>query len=579
MRWYNSRRYQVLATQLGRGKPTSDVRHGLLVIQIDGLGYAHLKEAMAQGYAPYLRHLVEREGCHLMEWRSGIPSTTPAVQAGIMYGNNWDIPSFRWYEKASDQSMEMKVPALARRLQRRIARGRTGLVSGGASYGNMMDGGARLTLLTVAALSTKRFFENVRGVGWLVLFLLNPIRLARILLISIWEYLRNVGERIASHFRPGRRRTLDVLSPFLQTLVNVVMQEVETFGVMLDMYVGMPSIYVNYLGYDEISHHEGPLHPESLRVLRSIDRRVREIDRARQQFSRRPYHFVILSDHGQSPSIPFSTLYGCTLGEYIRTQLGNHMVLDEHAEETPTRKIATQHLKDELDGVEANLSERGRRLLQTIRRYLNERLPPDPELGWDLERRGDIVVRSSGPLAHIYFNLTPHKMNVSETLIMYPELIRNLVDHPGIGLVIGQEGDKAVIATQRGVQQISESQFQPGHSLAGLSDPPYVIEQLARLLSFPHSGDLVILGAWNSKGEVICFEEQSATHGGIGGEQDRPFLLLPAGIRPPLDPIRSAEEVYPFLVRLAFPTLMLPAPRSESNEKDAKTVVTSLGAE
>ena len=30
---------------------------------------------------------MEEEGYRLLQWRSGIPSTTPAAQAGIMYGN------------------------------------------------------------------------------------------------------------------------------------------------------------------------------------------------------------------------------------------------------------------------------------------------------------------------------------------------------------------------------------------------------------------------------------------------------------------------------------------------------------
>ena len=41
-----------------------------------------------------------REGTHrLVEWHTGIPSTTPASQAGILHGAAQHVPAFRWYEK------------------------------------------------------------------------------------------------------------------------------------------------------------------------------------------------------------------------------------------------------------------------------------------------------------------------------------------------------------------------------------------------------------------------------------------------------------------------------------------------
>src|SRR6266446_925903 len=74
-------------------------RRGFIGIQIDGLGYYVLKGALGRRYTPFLRKLVRRRGWKLHRYRVGLPATTPASQLGIFYGDNYDIPGFRWYEK------------------------------------------------------------------------------------------------------------------------------------------------------------------------------------------------------------------------------------------------------------------------------------------------------------------------------------------------------------------------------------------------------------------------------------------------------------------------------------------------
>ncbi len=58
---------------------------------------------------------------------------------------------------------------------------------------------------------------------------------------------------------PAPRLTL--IKPVLQVLTNVFLPEIQTFGVLLDVYRGMPSVYVNYYGYDEVAHGDGALGP------------------------------------------------------------------------------------------------------------------------------------------------------------------------------------------------------------------------------------------------------------------------------------------------------------------------------
>jgi hypothetical protein len=334
----------------------------------------------------------------------------------------------------------------------------------------------------------------------------------------------------------------------LQTLSNVLLGEIVTFGVLLDVYRGMPAIYANFYGYDEVAHHDGPLGQDALRALRRIDRRIREIDRIRRLY-RPDMDLLILSDHGMTPSTPFRAATGQSLGQFVAQCISTSVVSDESdranahgtwADLTPDGRL---WLLDELDGIEPHLSSRGKRLLHALRRRIRERTPPSPDLGWDLARGSDVVVRSSGGLAHIYFNVTPERMDVSEVAILYPELIDALNDHPAIGLVLGAEQGRPVAITAHGTGLLDARQLP-----IGLPNPEQAISDLTRLLSFPHSGDLVLLGAWNPQGGMVTFEDQAATHGGIGGPQDYPFFITPPGAAFDLSSVTNAEQVYPFFV-------------------------------
>ena len=43
--------------------------------------------------------MIEEDGYVLSPVDCGLPSQTSACQAGIMFGDNYDIPAFRWYDK------------------------------------------------------------------------------------------------------------------------------------------------------------------------------------------------------------------------------------------------------------------------------------------------------------------------------------------------------------------------------------------------------------------------------------------------------------------------------------------------
>ncbi len=541
--WVSGRRYDVLARRIGL-TPTGEAavaQRRFILIQIDGLAYDFLVQALALGHTPTLQRLIG-QGYRLQRWRCGLPSSTPAVQAGLLYGNNWDIPAFRWYEKAERFAPMCKFPPHVERIQARVSANRRGILAGGASYTNMFDGDARLALFTLSAMGRHRFFEQLRGLGWALLFLLNPWSTLRTIAVALWELLRDFARTFARWVRGGFRERLRLIRPFLQVLTNIIFGEIQTFGLRLDVYRGMPAIYANFYGYDEVAHGEDPTGPEALRSLRRIDRHLRAIERMRRIYWP-DTELYVCSDHGMSRATPFAARNGQTLGEFVAAHAQASVLTDEpHAE--PDR--AGQELKfllDELDGIESHLSRRGQRLVQALRRWLLRRAPVEPETPWDFDRGGDVIVRGSGSLAHVYFNVTPEPMDVSEIAILYGDLLDALAHHPDIGLVLGRESGRPVVVTSNGTGDVMADRLP-----RGLADPEQVAADLARLVSFPHSGDLVLLGAWNAEGRIITFEDQAAAHGGIGGPQEYPFFLTPPGAPLDLSTVVNACQLYPYFM-------------------------------
>jgi hypothetical protein len=323
---------------------------------------------------------------------------------------------------------------------------------------------------------------------------------------------------------------------------NSILGEIQTFGVMLDVYRGMPAIYANFYGYDEVAHDSGPLGREALSALRRIDGQIRKIERVRRNYWP-DMDLYILSDHGLSESVPFRERSGQSLEEFVADHVQATVAPQEGDVPDADAGDPAGFLLDELAGIEAHLSPRGQRMTQRLRRVIGGDDLAAPDESGDLGNSSDVIVRCSGNLAHLYFNVTRERMEVSEIAILYPELLRGLSQHPDIGLVLGVQDGRAVQISTRGAAGLSHAQLP-----AGLSHPEHTAAELQRLLRFPSSGDLVLLGAWDAQGRVVTFESQAATHGGVGGPQDEPFFLSQVGSTLNLSEVGNARELYPYFM-------------------------------
>ena len=553
--FYYSKKFAMLTRRFGLPRAReNDPARGFVVLETDGLSHYHLMQAIEAGYMPYLASQLRRGRLQAARWRCGLPSTTPAAQAGIMFGNNYDIPGFRWYEKESGTSVVCKLPSSSTMLRKRISGPQPGILRGGSSYFNMFDGEASLSLFTLSSFNRERIFATSRGLGFLLLFILNPFRTVRLILLSFWEYVSDVAQRAVGRLRREERLPFQGIFPLLRVVSSVIFREVQTFAVLMDIYRGVPAIYTTYYSYDEIAHHYGfDSRPVRL-ALRELDRCIHQIDRLRRARITRDYDLIVLSDHGQTPSEPFSRLFGQTLGQYIRRLLGEGLVLQEHSGDEQQSVFQARYLLQELQGIEDRLAEPLAIIARRVRRLVSERTRiTEEEPILNLTRRCDVVVKNSGSLAHVYLNVSPRRLQISDISALFPDLVVTLASHPGIWLVIGLEGSDVLVFSRGGVLSLHDDgtlSMEGNDPLQDLMEPEKARRELRTLARYPHSGDLILLGRYDPQtNTVVCFEDQWASHGGLGGSQDYPFIVYPPHLGWDMAQVNNARDLYAYFAR------------------------------
>ncbi|NLF00178.1 MAG: alkaline phosphatase family protein, partial [Anaerolineales bacterium] len=298
-----------------------------------------------------------------------------------------------------------------------------------------------------------------------------------------------------------------------------------------------------------MAHKAGPDRSAAFEALRIIDRAIRQVNRMRVRYRRREYDLYIMSDHGNTPSVPFSWVHEGTLGDAIRAQIGEPINLVELVGAHLDSSEHARFMLDEVRGIERRLSPRLRRISASARLYVRRRLLTPGGSDYNLSRQGDIVVSANGPLAHIYFNVADRPLDLAEVLLLYPQLVDALLSTPGIGVVAGRAERRTVIlAPGSGVLTIGPTgrHLDGQHPLDSFGDVAYAEAQLHRLVQFPHAGDLVVLGGMLPDGRVVTFEKQLATHGSLGGTQLQAFVARPPECPLAINTLDDPEALYTY---------------------------------
>jgi hypothetical protein len=101
--------------------------------------------------------------------------------------------------------------------------------------------------------------------------------------------------------------------------------------------------------------------------------------------------------------------------------------------------------------------------------------------------------------------------------------------------------------TSRGVHYLAEDRVEGTDPLAPFS--PNAPAHLRRSDGFEHVADIMVGSFYDPELEQGCaFEELISFHGGLGGPQTQPFLLYPAELPIPSEPIVGAARVHEVLI-------------------------------
>lgn len=493
---------------------------GLLVVQIDGLSLPVLGEALRGGRAPTLARLVRDGAATLRPWRPLLPPTTPASQAGILHGHNDRIAGFRWYEKDSARLLVANRPDDAAEILRQVSDGQGLLVDDGASIGNLVTGDAPRSYLTMATIAEAAPADDERRMRGFFVTTVNYIRMLVLMAGEVVKELYQAERQRGRSVEPRMHRSLHFAVERAAT--NVALRTISTALVIEEMYAGAPSIYVDFTGYDTIAHHCGPERVESIDALEGIDRAIGTLLKAGRH-TRREYRMVVLSDHGQSLGATFRQRHGQPLEEVIAALLPESTSIVGTTDSVESagmgRRIAAEFGRG--SGLGPLLARRLPHLLGRADTRAGAGPPDAPP---------DVVVCSSGNLAHVYFTAEPGRMTDEAIEARHPGLIAALARHPGIGLLVVRSAAGHAVALGAGRRlDLTTGTADDSPLLSGLG--PQVADNLGHLEGFPTAGDLILLGAFDrSSGEVTGFEELVGLHGGLGGLQGQPFVLFPAGL-------------------------------------------------
>ncbi|MFD8814244.1 alkaline phosphatase family protein [Streptomyces sp. NPDC059627] len=531
------RRLSRLATRRRRSHPPCRATPGTVFLQLDGVGHDVLTTAVAKGQMPTVAGWLGaaearptgRPTHRLTPWRTDWSSQTGASQLGILHGSNFDVPAFRWYEKDSREVMVCNRPTSAAELQRRaIERTADGglLTLDGASRGNLFSGGADEQALVLSIATRRRGRENRSRAGYFAYFA-DPANAVRTALSFFAEVAREIGQSTTARLRKQRPRVKrGGLYPFVRAFATVVERDVVVAAVIGDLLVGRSAVYADLVAYDEVAHHSGPHSRDAEKVLQRLDRALALIEKVAEHAPRQ-YRIVVLSDHGQSPGETFHTRYGLTLGDLVRAGCGLHV---------PRRAERTH------SGTEARAAVRA-----ALRRPVEERGEKHRPA-----RRSEPIVLASGNLGLISFPDVPHRMTKEELDARHPALLTTLANHPGIGfLLVRSEEHGGVVLGAYGAEIPLDRLDGPAGPLAVFGAG--AADAVRRTHSFPHTADIMVNSWYDPEsGEVLAFEEQIGSHGGLGGAQGRPFLLSPVCVSAPVEEreeLVGAEAVHEVLRR------------------------------
>jgi endonuclease/exonuclease/phosphatase family metal-dependent hydrolase len=486
-------------------------RPGLILIQIDGLSQPQFERALDRGELPFLRRLSRREHYQIHAHYSGLPATTPAVQAELFYGVKGAVPAFSFRDHASGRIVRMYEPDAAARIEALHARnGNAALLEGGSAYSDNFTGGAAESHFCASSMGWGPALRAANPVVLLAFLIANLYSFLRVAVLFVMEW----GLALADFVR-GLSRGHDFLRElkFVPTRVgiSILLRELCVIGAKIDISRGLPVVHLNFLGYDEQSHRRGPRSLFAHWTLKGIDDAIARLWRAANHAAWRHYEVWIYSDHGQAMTRSYRQALGYTLEEAVTAAFEKSNVKVARARAIGVESIQTQRVRF-LGG-------------KRVQRLFSVRVANGEEPG---EQQPGVV--ALGPVGHVY---SPQDLAREERDFV----ARELAGTHKVPIVLTVEAQGRLCAwTEAGEFRLPRDRA----ALFGAQHPfiDAIGEDLVRLCEHPDAGDFVLLG-WREGIMPMSFAEENGAHAGATPEETNGFALLPVDA-----PLAEREHAY-----------------------------------
>ena len=542
---------------------------GLIMVEIDGLSINTLKKAIGKGVMPNIERWIGENTHTLKGWETDLSSQTGASQAGILHGNNTDIVAYRWVEKENDNKIIVSGKLSdAPQIEKKISNGE-GLLVNGISIANMFSGDSEIQTLTSSKLNG---LANIYSKTLNAVFL-DAYNFQRLFILFLWDIILEFSSQFVhkvKNIKPRLRRT--IVYAAVRAGANVVLREVTTDVLTSEILTGnIDSAYATFMGYDEIAHHSGAEDRDVWSALKKIDQQFAKLTSA-IEMSDREYKFVVLSDHGQSKGATFKQRYGMTLGNYVRRLLPDDLKMfkmeyniDHFRDAIIPENKQIRNFKERMGDIRGDLFG-DFESLQNIREGIEKRKPAiifeneqyqnlrnkytnsleyikgheTSQQSTKKEKDSELIVLGSGNLGLIYLTQWKQRLSYEEIVMLFPDLIPGLVKHPGIGfLLVNSIANGGMIIGENGIYYLENDEIVGENPLEGFGKNAAM--HLKRQNSFNNMPDVLVNSFYDSESDEVCaFEELIGSHGGLGGNQTKPFILYPSN---PIFPQRFHQNL------------------------------------
>ena len=524
-----------------KARPPLPSGRRILLLHLDGVGHRQLEFALEHGFAPTLRGLVERGPYRLSPCRAGAPTSTPAFQAGLLYGVDHEIPGYTWYDKRRRREVRMDRADDARRIDRDLMERGVPLLDAGSVYCSIFSGGSPLRRWALSGwdeeLSAYDFGVEDLSRAPLLPQARDVLAAAMVHSATAGRIAGALGMDLASGAIETARwaRHIGSLQHEPKFLLHRVMTEClfaefAANSTVIDIARGVPIVYACFIGYDEYAHRRGPYSRMALLKLWELDRMLGRIIAAAQALPELNYELYLFSDHGQVPTRPAEEVLGESLGEHL---LGDGGAAFGRAGGGETARAAAEarwyrRLARVLPGALGTASLAWARHRA---RSLDAAEPPG------IRAEGPLLIVPAGDIAHLYSTQSPEPLHEAELRARQPGLLDRCARSPAVGFVLvrGEHGPLVLRGDRRFELDRSADALALAHELGH----PLAAVYARDLLRMRTSGDAILLGTGapalaaskekpgREAATAVAFPFEFGSHGGLSPDQLETFMVHP----------------------------------------------------